>query len=116
MIIDGTRRALAITTAGFLCGCSSPGPTSAEPAGTTESAVTAGDLSFPVTVRGTGAATIVAHVFENPTHRGAVNLLAVHGLAETGFIFEPLAQAIFADRTLGLAVRRVIAIDLRGHR
>ncbi len=42
-------------------------------------------------------------------------MLAVHGLSETGFIFGPLAQAIFADRALGLTVGRVVAIDLPGH-
>jgi pimeloyl-ACP methyl ester carboxylesterase len=68
-----------------------------------------------VSIRGAGRATIAAHVFENPMHRGAVNVLAVHGPAETGFVFEPLAQAIFADPSLGRAVRRVVAIDLSGH-
>jgi pimeloyl-ACP methyl ester carboxylesterase len=115
MFIDGKRCAFAITTAWVLCGCSAPDRESIEPVGTAESALTPDELSFPVSVRGTGRATIAAHVFENPTHRGAVNVLAVHGLAETGFVFEPLAQAIFADRSLGLIVRRVVAIDLPGH-
>jgi len=115
MLIDRVRIALTITSAGFVCACSAPSPTNAEAAGSTASAITSGALSFPVTVRGTGAATIAAHVFENPTHRGVVNVLAVHGLSETGFIFGPLAQTIFADRALGLTVRRIVAIDLPGH-
>ena len=117
MLIDRVRIALAITSAGFVCACSAPPPPppNAEPVATTESAITSGALSFPVTVRGTGGATIAAHVFENPAHRGVVNVLAVHGLSETGFIFGPLAQTIFADRALGLTVRRIIAIDLPGH-
>jgi pimeloyl-ACP methyl ester carboxylesterase len=116
MVIDKVGIALTVVSAGFVCACSSaPSPTDPEPVGTTESAITSGELTFPVTVRGTGAATIAAHVFENPAHRGGVNVLAVHGLAETGFIFAPLAQAIFADRSLGRAVGRIVAIDLPGH-
>jgi pimeloyl-ACP methyl ester carboxylesterase len=115
MLIDKVRIALAITSAGFACACSAPAATNQEPVGTAESAIASGALSFPVTVRGTGAATIAAHVFENPAHRGVVTVLAVHGLSETGFIFGPLAQTIFADHALGLTVRRIIAIDLPGH-
>ncbi len=115
MVIDRIRIALTVTTAGFLCACSAPSPADPEPVRTAESAFTSGELSFPITLRGTGAATIAAHVFENPAHRGAVNVLAVHGIAETGFVFGPLAQAIFADRALGLTVRRIVAIDLPGH-
>jgi pimeloyl-ACP methyl ester carboxylesterase len=115
MVTDGVRIAFTVMSAGFVCACSAPPAANAEPLGTTESAITSGQFSFPVTVRGTGAATIAAHVFENPAHRGAVNVLAVHGLSETGFIFGPLAQAIFADRALGLTVRRIVAIDLPGH-
>src|SRR5580698_7312595 len=89
MAIDRARIAFAVASAGFVCACSAPSPTDA--VSTTESAITSGDLAFPVTVRGTGTATIAAHVFENSAHRGAVTVLAVHGLAETGFIFEPLA-------------------------
>ena len=116
MVIDKVGIALTVVSAGFVCACSSaPFPTDPEPVGTTESAITSGELTFPVTVRGTGAATIAAHVFENPAHRGGVNVLAVHCLAETGFIFAPLAQAIFADRSLGRTVGRIVAIDLPGH-
>ncbi len=115
MAIDSVRIALTVMSAGFACACSGPSPTDAEPVRTAESAITSGEVTFPVAVRGTGAATIAAHIFENPAHRGAMNVLAVHGLSETGFIFGALAQSIFADRALGRTVRRIVAIDLPGH-
>ncbi len=116
MVLDPTRFAVLVTAAtGFLSACSAPPPAAPEPVGVSESPVTSNELSFPVTLRGTGAATIAAHVFENPGHVGTVNVIAVHGITETGLVFGPLAQAIFADRALGLTVRRILAIDLPGH-
>ena len=73
------------------------------------------DFSFPVTLRGTGSATIHATIYNNPENRGATTILAVHGFTERASMFEPLANAIYADSVLKLAVKRVISIDLVGH-
>jgi len=107
----GTLVSLAL-----LVGCSaSPAPAD-ESVGTGASALdTSADVVFDVSLRGTGTSTMHAHVFDNPTGRGFVNVLAVHGLVNTGFVYGPLAQAIFADASLGRVVRRVLAIDLPGH-
>ena len=101
----------------LVAGCSgSPGGSPGESVRSTASAIGAsGDVVFGVSLRRTGTSTIHAHVFDNPTGRGLVNVLAVHGLVNTGFVYEPLAQAIFADAVLGSVVRRVLAIDLPGH-
>jgi len=72
------------------------------------------DLSFTVSLRGTGSASIHADVYNNPKNIG-VTILAVHGLSERGSMWEPLTDAIFADNVLGYAVKRVIAIDMPGH-
>jgi pimeloyl-ACP methyl ester carboxylesterase len=73
------------------------------------------DVYFPVSVRGTGSATIHANVYNNPARRGVTTILAVHGLTGTGNIWKPLTDALFADATLGKVVKRVVAIDLIGH-
>ena len=101
----------------LLAGCSgSPAASTDESVGRAASAIgTSHDVVFEVSLRGTGTSTIHAHVFDNPTGRGLVSVLAVHGLVNTGFVYEPLAQAIFADAALGRVVRRVLAIDLPGH-
>lgn len=108
----GTLASLAL-----LAGCSaSPSAPADESVGSTASAIgTSDDVVFDVSLRGTGTSTIHAHVFDNPSQRGVVNVLAVHGLVNTGFVYGPLAQAIFSDALLGGVVRRVLAIDLPGH-
>jgi pimeloyl-ACP methyl ester carboxylesterase len=73
------------------------------------------DVYFDVVVRGTGSATIHAKVYNNPANRGATTVLAVHGLTETATTWKPLASAMFADSTLGRAVKRVVAIDFIAH-
>jgi pimeloyl-ACP methyl ester carboxylesterase len=73
------------------------------------------DVYFNVSVRTTGSATIHANVYNNPAKKGVTTILAVHGLTGTGNIWKPLTDAMFADATLGNAVKRVIAIDLIGH-
>jgi pimeloyl-ACP methyl ester carboxylesterase len=82
--------------------------------GVVESALTASDISFPVALRGTGAVQIHASVFASGAKVGET-VLAVHGLAGTGFTFRPLADAIFADRTLKTKIARVVAIDMPWH-
>lgn len=73
------------------------------------------DFSFPVTVRGTGSATIHASIYNNPANRGVTTILAVHGFTERATMFGPLANAIFADAVLKVVVKRIISIDLIGH-
>jgi pimeloyl-ACP methyl ester carboxylesterase len=99
----------------LLPACSGTTPPQDGPTGTVASEVDARELAFDVAIRGTGTASLHAHVYANPTVQGGINVLAVHGLAETGFIYGPLAQAIFADRALGPAIGRIVAIDLPGH-
>ena len=82
----------------------------------TEQALTTSDVELPVALRGTGSATVHATVFHNP-RRGVVplNVLAIHGLAETAATFGPLAEAVYHDQGLGKRVRTVVALDLVGH-
>jgi pimeloyl-ACP methyl ester carboxylesterase len=72
------------------------------------------DLSFNVSLRGTGSASIHADVYTTPKNLG-VTILAVHGYTERGSMWAPLTDAIFADNILGLAVKRVVAIDMPAH-
>jgi pimeloyl-ACP methyl ester carboxylesterase len=78
-------------------------------------ASTPSDISFNVTLRGTGSATIHASVYNNPQNKGVATILAVHGLTERATMFGPLADAIFADSILKLAVKRIVSIDLVAH-
>ena len=73
------------------------------------------DVYFDVAVRGTGSATIHADVFNNPRNLGLTTVLAVHGFTEVGSMFEPLADAIFADPVLGVAVKRIVSLDMIMH-
>jgi pimeloyl-ACP methyl ester carboxylesterase len=84
-------------------------------ASATEGALGSSDVVFKVAIRGTGSATIHAHVYTNPGKSSGINVVAVPGLSETGFVFAPLAQAIFSDGALGRVVKRVIGIDPPGH-
>jgi len=96
--------------------CSSGPPT--RPDGqpeTTASALGSSDIVFTAAIRTTGSATIHAHVYSNRKAPHGVNVLAVPGLSENGFIFAPLAQAIFSDSVLGHTVQNVIGLDPPGH-
>ena len=73
------------------------------------------DISFNVALRGTGSVSVHADVYNNTQHPGAVTILAVHGLAERGSMWSPLASAIFADDVLGSVVKRIVAIDMPAH-
>jgi pimeloyl-ACP methyl ester carboxylesterase len=116
MYTSGIRFFGALASLTLLSACSGPPTTRGdEPVGTNESALGASEVSFNVALRGTGTATIHAHVYNNPERRGWVNVLAVHGLSETGFIYAPLADAIFAEPGLSRRVKRIIAIDMPGH-
>jgi pimeloyl-ACP methyl ester carboxylesterase len=116
MFNNGIRLFGALASLTLLSACSGPPSTKGdEPVSTTESALGVSEVTFDVALRGTGSATIHAHVYNNPTRHGWANVLAVHGLSETGFIYAPLAQAIFAEPGLSRRVKRIIAIDLPGH-
>jgi pimeloyl-ACP methyl ester carboxylesterase len=74
------------------------------------------DIYFDVSLRQTGSATIHADVFNNPeAWRGVLTILAVHGMAERGSMFEPLADAIYADPVLKYVVKRIISLDMVAH-
>jgi pimeloyl-ACP methyl ester carboxylesterase len=80
-----------------------------------ESSLQTRGFDFSVALRETGSAKIHATVFSNERIRRGETVLAVHGLAETGATFEPLARAVFSDRVLTRRVKRIVAIDLVGH-
>jgi pimeloyl-ACP methyl ester carboxylesterase len=116
MAHSSMRRGLMVLLPCLLAGCAD----SADPQATSDSdlaqaASTVAKVDFPVKLRESGRATIQATVYENPAVTCGRTLLALHGLAETAATFEPLAQAVFADTTLGKRIQRVVAIDLVGH-
>jgi pimeloyl-ACP methyl ester carboxylesterase len=84
-------------------------------AGATASSAAQSDVYFDVSVRGTGTATIHAAVHTNPSCARGTTLLAVHGFTETANMWQPLAEAVFADEQLGERVQRLVAIDLPAH-
>lgn len=98
-----------------LAGCSGDAGANQGDVGSVDAPLTRSDVTFDVTVRGSGKATIHASVYVNDNARGLTTLLAVHGLSETGFTFAPLAQTMFGDRQIGRSIRRLVAIDLPGH-
>lgn len=111
-----TNWILCVALIGGLGGCSGAPETEGESIDAVQQNERAThDVTFPVKLRETGSATIHASVYSNPRCRNRTTVLAVHGLSETGFTFEPLAQALFADRVLGATIRRIVAIDMPGH-
>src|SRR3569832_958971 len=65
------------------------------------------DLSFDVSLRGTGSVTIHADEYFIPLVEGGT-IVAVDGFTEGGARWQPRSAAIFADGVLGHAVKRVI--------
>jgi len=111
------RGFVAFVSVALLSACSAAPPgstTDGDQVGTTENDLTPSEVTFNVALRGTGSSTIHGHIYNNPTKGGIVTVLAVPGLTETGFIYAPLAQVIFADRGLSRAVKRIIGIDMPG--
>jgi pimeloyl-ACP methyl ester carboxylesterase len=117
MTLASIRNIGTFASVALLAACSSAQPGSeaegAETTGTVQSALDS-DVTFPVAIRGTGTATIHAHVYLNPAAGAGATVLAVPGLSETATIYGPLAQAIFADRALGRVVKRIVSIDFPG--
>lgn len=72
-------------------------------------------LSLPVTVRGTGKATLSGTIYTNPKATGTATLLSVHGLSGTSKVWAPINEALFADAKLGGPVKQIFALDLPGH-
>jgi pimeloyl-ACP methyl ester carboxylesterase len=107
--------ALSLALLSLAPACSGAPGGDSDPVESDQSALMKQDVTFDVTVRATGKVTLHASVYVNERSRSQTNVLAVHGLSETGFTFEPLAHAIFADRRVGRGVRHVVAIDLPGH-
>jgi pimeloyl-ACP methyl ester carboxylesterase len=116
MLSAKTLALCALASPALLSACSGSPSTAAErQTEVVTSALSSSDVVFTAAIRGTGTATIHAHVYSNPEARRGVNILAVPGLAESGFMYAPLAQAIFADSVLGHVVHHVIALDPPGH-
>lgn len=113
-----TRVFLNLFTATVLGACAAEGeePLALETASDSQQLATP-DLTFTVSLRKTGKASVHAAVFDNGNPRCGANatVLALHGLAETGATFGPLAEKLFADPELGRRVARVVALDLVGH-
>jgi pimeloyl-ACP methyl ester carboxylesterase len=106
----------ALASLAFVSACSGASPAHDErPAETTASALSPSDVVFSAAVRGTGTASIHAHVYTNPSCPSGTNVLAVPGLGNTGFAFAPLVEAIFEDRVLQHVVHNVVALDFPGH-
>src|SRR5688500_12419993 len=94
------------------CSCSAPDAAApGVPTGEAQ-ALTAGDVTFEATLRGSAKVAIHAAVYRNDGLRFGANVLAVHGLSETGFTYRPLAETIFRDPILKWRVKNVIALDL----
>lgn len=72
------------------------------------------ETCFPVALAG-GSTQVCADVYQNSAAPFGSTILAIHGFTETARVFEPLAEALFADNVLKFAVKRVIALDLPGH-
>ena len=73
------------------------------------------DSSFSVVLRPGVSADIAYHVVVNPrTTPPALDVVVVHGLAQTARTFEPLAEALFTP-SMGNKVGRVILLDEPGH-
>ena len=88
----------------------------ADTAATTENELQTTDVSFDVTLLGSGSATIHATVYENAASPpGGMNVLAVHGWCGTSLGWKPLAKAILGDGGLRHAIKRIVAIDQVGH-
>jgi pimeloyl-ACP methyl ester carboxylesterase len=85
--------------------------------GEARSELTLTDFSFTASLRGAGSADVHAAVYTNtdPKAKNGINVLAVHGFAETGFTYGPLANALFSDSVTGRAVKRVIGLHIPGH-
>lgn len=119
MVKNGILSLGALVALSLLSACSaaqtSGAPGQGEAVGLTESSLDTTDVTFDVALRATGKSTIHAHVYTNRARGAGINVLAVHGLSETGFVFAPLAQAIFADSGLSHAIKRIVAIDMPGH-
>ena len=101
---------------GFLCACGAADTAvdTAVDVDETSQALRQRSISFAVKVRETGTANVHATVFTPSARARGATVLAVPGLAETGLVYEPLARAIFRDRTLRRQIGRVVALDLVG--
>ncbi|MET0341654.1 MAG: alpha/beta hydrolase [Polyangiales bacterium] len=105
--------ALALSPLAVGCADADLDPSAQAEAQAQTTAPTPRTLDLPVTLRGTGSATIRVTVFDAAEIAEGKTVLAVHGLSETGATFEPLAKALAKEPALG--VKRVIALDHVGH-
>jgi len=72
-------------------------------------------IRIPVVLRPGVTADVAVHVVVNPNASpSGLDVLIVHGLAQTGATFRPLANALFSE-PLGNKVARVLIAELPGH-
>ena len=101
----GTRLCGALLLGTLALGCAADGPSESE-LGRADEALATSALELPVTLRKTGKTRVSATVFKNPRRGTArLNVLALHGLAETAATYGPLAEAVFHDPELGRRVQ-----------
>lgn len=72
-------------------------------------------IDVPVTVHGSGKATLKANVYKNPSGAGQATILSVPGFTATSKALEKLAAATFANPAVGPTVKQIITVDLPGH-
>jgi pimeloyl-ACP methyl ester carboxylesterase len=73
------------------------------------------EIQFNVNVTG-GTAPVKVTVYTNPNaNAAAATVLAVHGFTETGAVWKPLTDALFAHPATKARVKRMILLDLPGH-
>jgi hypothetical protein len=115
MLLRNLQTAVFALGGMFIASClATPDETGQDRHGVLKGTLNASEVTFPVSIRGTGTATLAAHVYSNPAIHGGLSILGVPGVSETGTVFAPLAGAIFSDGALKLVVKNVIGLDLPG--
>jgi pimeloyl-ACP methyl ester carboxylesterase len=112
-----SRMLPGLVLAAALAGCAGPAEDLDEGQSIESStqALQTSEITFPVSVRGTGTATIHAVIYTNSAISSGQTALAVHGLTGTGNNWDQLAPALFGDKLVGKKLKRVVAIDFIGH-
>ncbi|MET0344260.1 MAG: alpha/beta fold hydrolase [Polyangiales bacterium] len=104
----------------FVLGCGAAdgaSESSDEPSSVVLAQQAASTIDIPVTVKGTGSATLKNRVYPNPTatETSTTTVIAVPSSAASGRVFEPLTAALLADAELSPLVKQAVILDLPGH-
>ncbi|HET6334788.1 MAG TPA: alpha/beta hydrolase [Polyangiales bacterium] len=105
----------SVISLGLVLACAGSPSTDADVVDATASALRTSSFDFDANLRGSGNVTIHANVYSNPQRPFGETVLAIHGLAETGSVYGPLARAVSGQQPFKKYVGRVIAISLPGH-